>query len=149
MKIHKRGTSRQDIILKNYIFLRNASEIDWQDPKILAGIWAEVHQAQELAKLCVRPAVQFDNNDPDPEEVGLTTYEGKMTCGHCRSSKLHPLVRPAIGGGRNSCPLRHLPQSVAKDARLRITTAYDANGSLIHIDEAFMKPHIKAAKANA
>ena len=149
MKIRKRGTSRRDIILKNYIFLRNASEIDWQDPKILAGIWAEVHQAQELAKLCIRPAVQFDTNDPDPEEVSLTPSTGKMTCGHCRSSKLHYLIRPAIGGGRNSCPLRHLSNSVAKDARLRITNAYDADGSLIHINEAFMKPHIKAAKANA
>ena len=148
-KIRKRGTSRRDVFLKSYIFLCNASEIDWQDPKILAGIWAEVHQAQELAKLCVRPAVQFDNKDPDPDEVGLPICEGKMTCGHCRSAKLHPLVRPAIGGGRNSCPLRHLPQAVAKDARLRITTAYDADGSRIHIDEAFMKPHIKAAEANA
>ena len=115
----------------------------------MAGIWAEVHQAQELAKLCVRPAVQFDTNDPDPEEVSLTSSAGKMTCGHCRSAKLHYLIRPAIGGGRNSCPLRNLSNSLAKDARLRITNAYDADGSLIHIDEAFMKPHIKAAKANA
>ena len=148
-KIRKRGTSRRDVFLKSYIFLRNASEIDWQDPKILAGIWAELHQAQELAKLCVQPAVHFDNNDPDPEEVGPTAQGVKMTCSHCRSCMLHPLVRPEIGGGKNSCPLRHLPQSVAKDARKRITTAYEADGSLIHIDEAFMKPHIRAAKANA
>ena len=112
-------------------------------------MWLEVHQATELAKLCVRPAVHFDNDDPDPDEASIMTPEGKMTCGHCRSCKLHPLVRPAIGGGKNSCPLRHLARSVAKDARLRITKAYDDNGSLIHINEAFMKPHIQAAKANA
>ena len=115
----------------------------------MAGIWAEVHQAQELAKLCVRPSVQFDNKDPNPEEVSLTSSTGKMTCTHYRSSMLHPLIRPEIGGGRNSCPLRHLPKVVAKDARLRITNAYEADGSLIHIDAAFMKPHIKAAEANA
>ena len=97
--------SRQDCIFKNYILLRDAAELDWQDPKIMSGMWLEVHHATELAKLCVRPAVHFDTNDPDPEEASIMTPEGKMTCGHCRSCKLRPLVCPLIRGDKKGCPL--------------------------------------------
>ena len=59
---------------------------------------------------------------------------------------LHGLVHPLIGGGKNDCPLKHLPQSVAKDARKRITAAYTEDGLRLTIDTAFMKPHIAAAE---
>ena len=61
---------------------------------------------------------------------------------------LHALIRPPIGGAKNDCPLKHLPQNVAKDARKRITDAFKEDGSRLTIDVAFMKPHIAAAEAD-
>ena len=49
-----------------------------------------------------------------------------------------------IVGDKSTCPLKYLPQTVAKDTRLHITTAYHNNGSCLFIDEAFMKPHFTA-----
>ena len=62
---------------------------------------------------------------------------------------LHPLVRPPIAGDKSVCPLKHLPQSIAKKARKLITDAYTEDGSRLTIDAAFMQPHIAAAEAGA
>ena len=110
----------------------------------------DVREASALANLYCKPPTPSiaPVHNPDAVVVDPLAPVKKMTCSHCRSSWLHGLVRPQIGGAKNDCPLKHLPQTIAKDARLRITNAFTEDGSRLTVDDAFMKPHIAAAEAS-
>ena len=150
-KIRQRGRTRREIILKNYITLRNGADLDWQDPKITACLWVDVRKASALAQHYCKPPDLAATSAHTPGAVvdDPLTPARKMTCSHCRSAMLHALIRPPIARDKSACPLKHLPQNVAKDARKRITDAFKEDGSRLTIDVAFMKPHIAAAEADA
>ena len=150
-KIRSRGRSRREIVLKNYICLRNGAHLDWQDSKITACLWVDVREATALARLCGKPPAPAvaPVYQPDAVVVDPLAPPRKMTCSHCRSAWLHTLIRPPIAGDKSACPLKHLPQSIAKDARKRITDAFKEDGSRLTVDAAFMQPHIAAAETGA
>ena len=110
-KIRSRGRTRREIVLKNYICLPNGSSLDWQDSNITACLWVDVREASALAKLYGKPPspVVTPVYQPDAVVVDPLAPACKMTCSHCRSAMLHPLVRPPIVGDKSACPLKHLP----------------------------------------
>ena len=150
-KIRSRGRTRREIVLKNYICLRNGSSLDWQDSKITACLWVDVRETSALAKLCGKPPspVVTPVYQPDAVVVDPLAPAHKMTCSHCRSAWLHTLIRPPIAGDKSVCPLKHFLQNIAKDACKRITDAFIEDGSQLTVDTVFMKPHIVAAEAGA
>ena len=147
-KIHTRGCTYREIMLKNYICLWNVSSLDWQDSKIAACLRVDVHEASALARLCGKPpaSVVTPVYKPDAVLVDPLAPARKMTCSHCRSAWLHTLIRPPIGGDKSVCPFKHFPQNIAKDACKRITNAFKEDGLRFTVDDAFMKPHIAAAE---
>ena len=152
LKIRQYSTSKQNLLLRNYIYLRDAADTNYSDQRIQSSLWEQVLEAKEMANFCNRPVnrdqrallpAQPEAPSPDPKDKPKRSTK----CPTCDSRGFHNRFVPPFGPGSANCPLK-AHKAIAKDIRKRVCAAAQAEGKE-KFDMAYVQPHIAAAIAAA
>ena len=143
--LRSHAVNKKDLLLNNYVYLRDAKEKGFLNDTINSSIWAFVSSTVPPKR---SPIGAGPPREVTPErDDGRCDIKSPPKCSHCNSNRIHPLMCPPIGEGRGHCPFKDLPQTKARAARKAALEAFDADRSISKMRLLYLEPFIAAVQA--
>jgi hypothetical protein len=105
LQVRRHALSRKMLVLKTYIYLRDADAKSFYHESMTESLWAKMTQ------------LTLDSGGggrDDDDETGGARTSSPMRCGHCRSVSIHKLLN--LEPYKRSCYFKDLTQSAARKA---------------------------------
>ena len=147
-KIQRDANTKYNMILRQYVFLRDAIANKFSDPALQDAIWEEVTRLRDIrlnnSTTSSNHQQQRSNSTSNNTNDNKSSSRKSGQCGKCKSRTLHAKIRPKIGEGKENCPFKDESDDIAKKARASLIA--------LGVDEISMnlvKEHIEKAKGNS